>query len=1664
LNKLNLIRHKYKYHLTFGMQKTLALLFIFIFIFQIGCTKVLLISTGSSSSISGEASMFKPGSASSGAVGSLSAGCSSAVATLHSVTDEGLIDDTILGSSPIDEEGHFKITYGKNTSVRFDTPNVKFVVQAEGCNSKYLRPLTAYDQQDISGVSTLLTMTSDVANSSRRPLTSISRDEIKNTITELSLSTTAATSLSALLETIIATPILSQQFQAVTNIAPAKLKETPPTSFEITAPLNIDEMTSTTYRVVAYHWNPNYQIAYDWELDGNIVGNSDTFIYGTTKNSQGPHNLILKVGAKTNNGSFDLTKAYKTISMLVSVSNTFPPVVPALSLSSPFGAVISSRILTLGIATGAGKVNCDTFSSLAITENLLTPPISFPISCTTASNQPLSYTLTSANDGTKTLRLWTIDHAGNISTIPSSLMVNLDMTAPISTISSSPSSVINSTSASFVFTATDNNAISDYQCKIDSGSYASCTSPKGYSSLSEGSHTFSVKAIDVAGNEGNSTHFTWAIDTTAPVVTVTTPSTNGTLLLTSQMGAFTVGGACENGLPVVLSGASLLTPTCNSGVWSTSLDLSTQADGILSLIATQTDLAGNTTSVTRTFIKDTTGPTISFTSVPTTPQKGGDSTTISFSVTEANITASQNFTISYSSDNGSTWITSGTIASATGPLSSYSFNHILAFPSIDTGTFKVRVVGADKAGNISSITSSAFIIDSTAPVLSSVILNDSASSTGFNFVNVKLNLSDNLSGIDKVRFSDTSSSGDCQSLYANTNWVNWTNASTAINYSMSTVDGTRKICAWGRDVAGNVSVISPSAGTVGTNCSTIDYFVGFPPVVTSLSVTNGGGGSTFNLNDPVTISWTLADNEGLSNTPVDLYASVNGGAWTTLVTGYGALTGHPTTGSGTYSSYLAPSGVFRIKIVANDMNGNTSIAVLSNIMNSSAWSVYMGSSEKGVGGSGTTLTMNKETYSQAANQFAMNPINGDVYAISSSAAVYKLDASTGKTSTFIAHGSPNFTEGRVTTGLVANTTSMQMNFDSKGRLYISNIDGTGSSSSSTTKLWQIDFSANKVSSYIGGGTEPGNSMTNPSSASNTNLLSGTFEFDSQDNLYFFSACDTSWVSGAATLKYRILKATQTSTGTANAPTIIAGNCSSSDPSIGANALSSGLGALRYIHIRHMAVNSDGTLIYVSEYGPTPGTYKLVYDSTTSNYKIYSTSIGSRGIVFDRANNFVYGANQNVKKYTLPVDPTGAETSSTFVTSVGTGDCNSDSTPALSACINAYGSNGWAPLEMANDGTLLFTDNNFRIRYLDANSQLRTMMGTKPFYGEDLSRLMARGTFKGIYYKTSNSNTTAFPKGLYFLDTKAGVFGYVDPVTDIISIVAGNQEMLSGSLPDDGNPVDRNTNMGDQSGINFAGLTFDSDGLPIFGANSKVIRITSAKTLETISGGSGSGNPYWFNSADNLSTSVLGFRQQWGTQNFAMLGNNYLYSLGVNSSAAQGAFGGGIGYIDIASSKFRFLMKGVTANGSVAASSDSNISSTVTTSPLSGACYSQLCYIQLGADGNIYFSEGNQIRSLTSVTAPASTTLSTPANLVMGQQVRNFIFSPDNNRVYYISGTSLLCKWIGAGGAPTNCQNTNLGPVTGFNSLSSIPNQFTFIQDGKLLISNFTEIYLYTYTP
>jgi hypothetical protein len=73
-----------------------------------------------------------------------------------------------------------------------------------------------------------------------------------------------------------------------------------------------------------------------------------------------------------------------------------------------------------------------------------------------------------------------------------------DSTPPDTRIDAGPTKVKLGKSASFSFSSPDSG--SHFECAVDKAAFAACTSPTQVTKPKKGKHTFSVRAVDAAGN------------------------------------------------------------------------------------------------------------------------------------------------------------------------------------------------------------------------------------------------------------------------------------------------------------------------------------------------------------------------------------------------------------------------------------------------------------------------------------------------------------------------------------------------------------------------------------------------------------------------------------------------------------------------------------------------------------------------------------------------------------------------------------------------------------------------------------------------------------------------------------------------------------------------------------------------------------------------------------------------------------------------------------------------------------------------------------------------------------------------------------------------------------------------------------------------------------
>lgn len=187
--------------------------------------------------------------------------------------------------------------------------------------------------------------------------------------------------------------------------------------------------------------------------------------------------------------------------------------------------------------------------------------------------------------------------------IPVRVYYTPDTTAPETTIDLGPTGDVSDTSATFTFSA---NETSTFQCQLDGGGFSSCTSPKTYNGLSEGVHTFDVKATDTAGNPDlTPASRTWTVDTVPPTISDSvTPSS-------------------PDGLSDWYVTLPVVSYTCSPDVICPSDFTFGEGTG-LTHTETVVDAAGNFASVTSgPFDIDATPPTITGDISPTSPDVSG---------------------------------------------------------------------------------------------------------------------------------------------------------------------------------------------------------------------------------------------------------------------------------------------------------------------------------------------------------------------------------------------------------------------------------------------------------------------------------------------------------------------------------------------------------------------------------------------------------------------------------------------------------------------------------------------------------------------------------------------------------------------------------------------------------------------------------------------------------------------------------------------------------------------------------------------------------------------------------------------------------------------------------------------------------------------------------
>jgi class 3 adenylate cyclase len=439
-------------------------------------------------------------------------------------------------------------------------------------------------------------------------------------------------------------------------------------------------------------------------VDGSAIATTatanaaGTWSFTPTGLADGSHTTVAsETDAAGNTGSASLTFTL----------DTTPPAVTE-SLASDTGSSSGDKITSNPTLTGSGDPNAVVHFTVD----------GSPIAATAAANASGTWTFTPTGlaDGSHTIIAGETDIAGNIDS--ASLTFTFDTTAPpvvteVLLSDSGESSSDKITNNDTLTGSGDPNAVVHFT--VDGSPIAATATanaggtwsftPTG---LADGSHTIVASETDAAGNTG-STSLTFTLDTTAPAVTESLASDTGSSSSDKITSNDTLTGSGDPSAVVhfAVDGSPITaTATANAaGTWTfTPTGL---ADGSHTVVASETDIAGNTGSASLTFTLDATAPAVTESLASDTGSSSSDKITSNDTLTgSGDPSAVVHFTV-----DGSAIATTAT-ANAAGTW-------VFTPTGLADGSHTTVASETDAAGNTGSA-SLTFTFDTTPPAVMSI--------------------------------------------------------------------------------------------------------------------------------------------------------------------------------------------------------------------------------------------------------------------------------------------------------------------------------------------------------------------------------------------------------------------------------------------------------------------------------------------------------------------------------------------------------------------------------------------------------------------------------------------------------------------------------------------------------------------------------------------------------------------------------------------------------------------------------------------------------------------------------------------------------------------------------------------------------------------------------
>ncbi|QKT18532.1 Ig-like domain repeat protein [Salmonella enterica] len=432
-------------------------------------------------------------------------------------------------------------------------------------------------------------------------------------------------------------------------------------------------------------------------------------------------------------------------SVIVQVTDDAGNVQTSTALAVTVDTSVAAPVIALSDDTGTAGDNQtnDTTPGFAIaTDNdVVSVMVSIdggtPVAATKAADGQWHIDSTALADGDHTIVATVTDLAGNTAdsatltfTVDTTLSVpTIDLTDASDSGSSNSDNITRDTTPAFTLGNIDAD-VTKVQVIINGTAYDAVQSEGRWTftapELADGDYSVTVQVTDDAGNVQTSTALAMTVDTSvaAPVIALSddtgTPGDNQTrdatpgFTVSTDPDAFSVMVSIDGGKPVAATKTA-------DGQWH--IDSTALADGDHAIVATVTDLAGNTAdSATLTFTVDTTlsVPTIDLTDASDSGSSNSDNitndTTPAFTLgsIDADVTKVQ-------------VIINGTAYDAVQSEGRWTFTA----PELADGDYSVTVQVTDDAGNVQTSTALAVTVDTSvaAPVIA---LSDDTGTAGDN--------------------------------------------------------------------------------------------------------------------------------------------------------------------------------------------------------------------------------------------------------------------------------------------------------------------------------------------------------------------------------------------------------------------------------------------------------------------------------------------------------------------------------------------------------------------------------------------------------------------------------------------------------------------------------------------------------------------------------------------------------------------------------------------------------------------------------------------------------------------------------------------------------------------------------------------------------------------